>query len=92
MILSQCLNLHKNFSLLFSIISLDNGKLKYSLQSFIISIFDYLNNFIKNRVIEVIIIEVIVLRVLSNIVGLGMSHVMRYINLRYLLTCERKFS
>ena len=49
-ILSQCLYLHKNFSLIFSIISLGNGKLKYSLQSFIISIFDDLNNFIKNRV------------------------------------------
>ena len=49
-ILSQCLNLHKNFSLLFSIISMGNGKLKYSLQSFITSIFDDLNNFIKNRV------------------------------------------
>jgi len=50
MVLSQCLYLHKNFSLLFSIISLGNGKLKYYLQSFIISIFDDLNNSIKNRV------------------------------------------
>jgi len=40
-ILSQCLNLHKNFSLLFSIISLGTGKLKYNLQLRVCTVVHY---------------------------------------------------